>query len=920
MKRSLGLALCTALAVALNHWPLTLYFHSELLLGGSLGVLALLLWGWPGLVVGVAGLLGAQHHLGHGLALINGTAALLWLQLVLRRNQRRHRPRDNGRIVLAALAYWLTIGAALELIWYQRMLGLAHPLALAMAGREVLAGVLCAVIGNALYVGWLLLQARRHRSAVALRGVLFALLTALLSAPALLVIKLRAAEVHRQVLNLQEAQMLQQARLAVALGHSQGLQPPRPEAPLLLEHRQPDGRRWQSNPELLSRLDRTYAPSRLQGLPAPGPDHNLQLLVPRGTSQELLQLYDGYWQVLLHSADGSQVRLLQEARPLLLELDGRLQGATFGTLLLVVALGILLSDRLAAALTAQVDRLSRTGSGQALQPSGLRELDALVRHVSQRERQLTRVRRELISSRQAEAETALALTAAIPVGTFTLVPGHSDGRLVLRFASASLLQILGVEAVAPQRWLAAALGCLNRRERQLLLRRLRQPPPSAAPAAAAAPPVPLRRRLKLQGSDRWLRVEVSPRWLAELGTVWEGVVIDVTAETQRTKRLELARQQLLGVLENLPVPAVCLRLLPAGTSNLQGEVMLFNRQFLATFGYSAEELSSVGAWAERAYPDPRYRQEVFDRFDAALERSRHQTGLVESFDASITCRDQRVREVQIHAVVSSDLLIVTLLDQTERRLAERNLAATLQHQALEEQRQRQLLERKLRSSLSAAAVVHEIKQPLSTMLLQCRLGLELVQERGLEASYEVQRTLQTLNDQADRVVEIMERMRMLLRNVETEHKSLDLTLTLESALLVLRRELRGAAIDLQTVGLNQPCPVLGDAVQLQIAIANVIRNAIEAMVEDPGPRRLLVELSREATAVILRIEDSGPGLTDDTAALLLSSSKPQGSGIGLFVVQTTLEHHQGRLVIGRSEQLGGARVELHLPSLSRSNS
>ena len=811
MKRSLGLALCTALAVALNHWPLTLYFHSELLLGGSLGVLALLLWGWPGLVVGVAGLLGAQHHLGHGLALINGTAALLWLQLVLRRNQRRHRPRDNGRIVLAALAYWLTLGAALELIWYQRMLGLAHPLALAMAGREVLAGVLCAVIGNALYVGWLLLQARRHRSAVALRGVLFALLTALLSAPALLVIKLRASEVHRQVLNLQEAQML-------------------------------------------------------------------------------------------------------------LELDGRLQGATFGTLLLVVALGILLSDRLAAALTAQVERLSRTGSGQALQPSGLRELDALVRHVNQRERQLTRVRRELISSRQAEAETALALTAAIPVGTFTLAPGLTDGRLELRFASASLLQILGVEAVAPQRWLPAALGCLSRRERHLLLRRLCQPPPSAAPAAAAAPPVPLRRRLKLQGSDRWVRVEISPRSLAELGTVWEGVVIDVTAETQRTQRLELARQQLLEVLENLPIPAACQRLLPAGTSNLQGEVMLFNRQFLATFGYSPEELSSVAAWAERAYPDPRYRQEVFTRFDAALERSRHQTGLVESFDASITCRDQRVREVQIHAVVSSDLLIVTLLDQTERRLAERNLAATLQHQALEEQRQRQLLERKLRSSLSAAAVVHEIKQPLSTMLLQCRLGLELVQERGLDASYEVQRTLQTLNDQADRVVEIMERMRMLLRNVETEHQSLDLTLTLESALLVLRRELRGAAIDLQTVGLDQPCPVLGDAVQLQIAIANVIRNAIEAMAEGPGPKRLLVELSREATAVILRIEDSGPGLTDDTAALLLSSSKPQGSGIGLFVVQTTLEHHQGRLVIGRSEQLGGARVELHLPSLSRSNS
>lgn len=371
--------------------------------------------------------------------------------------------------------------------------------------------------------------------------------------------------------------------------------------------------------------------------------------MPRGTPQELLRLDRGYWQVLLHSADGGQVRLLQEARPLLLELDGQLQGATFGTLLLVVALGILLSDRLAAALSAQVERLSRTGTGQTLQPSGLRELDALVRHVSQRERQLTRVRRELISSRQAEAETALALTAAIPVGTFTLAPGLTDGRLELRFASASLLQILGVEAIEPRRWLNAALGCFGRSERHLLLRGLRQPPAAA---------VPLRRRLQLLDRERWVRLEVSPRSLPELGTVWEGVLIDVTAETTRAQRLELARQQVLEVLENLPIPAVGQRLVPEGTSSLRGEVVLFNRQFLQTFDYSAEEISSVAAWAELAYPDPLYRREVFDRFDAALERSRHQTCLVESFDVSVTCRDQRVREVQVNAVVSGDLLIM----------------------------------------------------------------------------------------------------------------------------------------------------------------------------------------------------------------------------------------------------------------------
>jgi signal transduction histidine kinase len=390
--------------------------------------------------------------------------------------------------------------------------------------------------------------------------------------------------------------------------------------------------------------------------------------------------------------------------------------------------------------------------------------------------------------------------------------------------------------------------------------------------------------------------------------------------SKREAKLNQAQDQLLLVLDNLPIPVACQRLVQPGTSTLNGKLILLNRQFVETFGYPAAELVTVADWAERAYPDPSYRQDLFARFDAALAASCRSTplganGQVDSFDVRIVCADGHVREAQVFAAICDDLLITTLVDLSEQLLVERQLAMTLQRQSQQEQQQRQQLERKLRSSLSAAAVVHEIKQPLSTMLLQCRLGLTLLQQQGFDAGFEVERTLQNLNDQADQVVEIMERMRMLLRNVETDHQAVDLSLTVESTLLFLRRELEQAGIEVSSEGLDQSCHVLGDAVQLQIAIVNVLRNSIEAMAERGGRRRLQVWLGRHADEAVVRVSDSGPGFAAEANALVLNSSKTQGSGIGLFVVRTTLDHHQGRLVIARSPELGGAAVELRLPRL-----
>jgi signal transduction histidine kinase len=129
--------------------------------------------------------------------------------------------------------------------------------------------------------------------------------------------------------------------------------------------------------------------------------------------------------------------------------------------------------------------------------------------------------------------------------------------------------------------------------------------------------------------------------------------------------------------------------------------------------------------------------------------------------------------------------------------------------------------------------------------------------------------------------------------------------------------LRELEVHLEICGLEPP-PVAtleGDAVQLQMAVINLLRNGIEAAAEGSvGQRRLRLNLVVEARELVVEVSDSGPGFafepSDDT---VLQSHKPGGSGLGLFVVRTALEHHHGQLSFGRCPRLGGACVRMRLP-------
>jgi signal transduction histidine kinase len=230
----------------------------------------------------------------------------------------------------------------------------------------------------------------------------------------------------------------------------------------------------------------------------------------------------------------------------------------------------------------------------------------------------------------------------------------------------------------------------------------------------------------------------------------------------------------------------------------------------------------------------------------------------------------------------------------------------------ERQRQRDL-EQKLRTSLTAAAVAHEIKQPLARMLFLARtLQTALRRPGGQPAVGDLAIAAEGIRSDARRVSRTIDSIRDILGNVVSSLALLDIAEPVRGALLVMKADLARHDIDLRTRGLERPRLIEGDRDQLQLVIINLIRNAIEAT--GPGGKIELIA-RQDRFGVELEVSDDGPGFPADVRdpeSLFLNSSKAEGTGIGLFVVRCAVENHRGSVRLGRSG-LGGAAVVLRFP-------
>jgi two-component system sensor kinase FixL len=213
-----------------------------------------------------------------------------------------------------------------------------------------------------------------------------------------------------------------------------------------------------------------------------------------------------------------------------------------------------------------------------------------------------------------------------------------------------------------------------------------------------------------------------------------------------------------------------------------------------------------------------------------------------------------------------------------------------------------------------SGIAHELNQPLTAILSNSETAQRLIRARAPDAAT-LAETLQDVVNDTRRAAEILGGLRDMLRHRPSERLPVDVAELVDG---VARRFHEESVVrELRITSEMEPgLPrVLGDRVQLEQVLMNLVLNACEALdAVARGPRVIVVRARRAKGGVALA--DSGPGLSEEALARAFDAfftTKPRGLGVGLAITRSIVEAHGGR-ILARNNPDRGATFELEIPS------
>ena len=218
-------------------------------------------------------------------------------------------------------------------------------------------------------------------------------------------------------------------------------------------------------------------------------------------------------------------------------------------------------------------------------------------------------------------------------------------------------------------------------------------------------------------------------------------------------------------------------------------------------------------------------------------------------------------------------------------------------------------------SALASSIGHELAQPLSAVKHNAQ-ALQRMVAAHRATDEEMTEILADIQSGAGLAMQIFNRHRKMLRGRQLEKKRIDLHSVIEESLALVHHDMRARKIDVSLELAPGAREVDGDAVLLQQVFVNLVRNAMEAMVDTSlGKRRITIRSVVDAEAIDTVVSDTGSGMSPEIASRLFTpfvSTKSQGLGIGLTIARSIVDAHGGT-INATTNRDGGATFCVTLP-------
>src|SRR6266700_3297737 len=405
-----------------------------------------------------------------------------------------------------------------------------------------------------------------------------------------------------------------------------------------------------------------------------------------------------------------------------------------------------------------------------------------------------------------------------------------------------------------------------------------------------------------QGNYRWLLTRTEPLRASD-GTLllWVGATLDIE---------ELMRvQEALGESERSSRSAL------DGIAGLvavmapNGELETANRQVVEYFGRSLEWLKN---WGTNDAVHPEDRPRVLELFKKAMAsgmpfnfelRLRRFDGEYRWFDnRGVPIRDDSGRIVRWY------VLLTDIEDRTRALARLEQMQSDFAH-----------VNRVSMMGELAASLSHEIAQPIASARNNARAAHNFLKMQPPDLG-EVREALSCAVGDADRAGEIIDRIREQIKKAPPRKECFDLNVAINEVIVLARSVTLRNGVSVQTRLAEGLLSVLGDRVQLQQVLLNLILNAAEAMGSmEEGARELLISTKEDQAGVVVAVRDSGPGVDPEHLDRVFDAfytTKPSGTGMGLSICRSIIHAHGGKLWADANEPRG-AVFQFTLPGAER---
>jgi signal transduction histidine kinase len=214
-----------------------------------------------------------------------------------------------------------------------------------------------------------------------------------------------------------------------------------------------------------------------------------------------------------------------------------------------------------------------------------------------------------------------------------------------------------------------------------------------------------------------------------------------------------------------------------------------------------------------------------------------------------------------------------------------------------------------------ASIAHEINQPLGAILTNAETAQTILKSPSPDI-VELNEIVGDIVRDDQRASEVIRRMKSILTKTPFELKNIDLNDVAQETVEFLSTLTIARKVELTSLITQNALPILGDRIQLQQVILNLVVNVMDAMKDTPAEDRIIsIRTSRVGKFAELSVSDRGLGIPEDKLKEIfepLFTGKAEGMGMGLSIARTIIEAHHG-LIWAKNRDHGGASVRIRLP-------